>query len=129
MNLQFGKLVLATAVLLGSAGTAISDDLGEKVFKRCVACHAIGEKAKNGVGPRLNGLAGRSAGAIEGFRYTPANKNSGITWDEETFKEYIKNPRAKIPGTSMVFVGIKKEEEIDALWNYLKQFGPDGKKQ
>ena len=61
--------------------------------------------------------------------YSDANKNSGIVWDEATFKEYIKDPRAKIPGTKMIFPGIKNETEVNNLWAYLKQFGPDGKKK
>ena len=89
--------------------------------------HAICEDAKNKVGPVLNGLDGRKSGTIEGYTYSEANKNSGITWSDEAFKEYIKDPRAKIPGTKMVFAGIKNEKEIGDLWAYLKQFGPDGK--
>ena len=61
--------------------------------------------------------------------YSDANKNSGIVWDEATFKEYIKDPKAKIPGTKMVFPGIKNEKEADDLWSYIEQFGPDGKKR
>ena len=101
---------------------------GEKVFAVCRACHQVGESAKNAVGPVLNGLFGRHSGTIEGYNYSPANKNSGITWDEATFREYIKDPRAKIPGTKMVFPGIKNEQEIKDLTAFLKQFGRDGKK-
>ena len=87
----------------------------------------VGEDAKIRVGPVLNGLIGRKAGSYAGFRYTEANKNSGLTWDEPTLTTYLKNPRAMIPGTSMTFAGIKKVEEIVDLIAYLKQFGPDGK--
>ena len=74
--------------------------------------------------------AGREAidGTIEGFNYSDANKNSGIVWNEETFKDYIKDPRAKIPGTKMIFPGIKNEKEAGDLWTYLKQFKADGSK-
>jgi cytochrome c len=109
-----------------SAGDPAS---GEKVFKRCLACHSVGVDAKPGVGPILNGLLGRKAGTYPGFKYTEANKNSGLVWDEVTLANYLKNPRAAIPGTSMVFVGLKKDEEIEDLVAYLKQFGPDGKPQ
>ncbi|MEX0589464.1 MAG: cytochrome c family protein [Xanthobacteraceae bacterium] len=100
---------------------------GENVFKRCLACHMVGEDAKPRVGPVLNGLIGRKSGTYAGFKYTEANKNSGLVWDEATLAKYLKNPRATIPGTSMTFVGIKKDEEIEDLIAYLKQFGPDGK--
>jgi cytochrome c2 len=81
------------------------------------------------VGPVLNGLDGRHSGTIPDYSYSPANKNSGLTWDEATFKDYIKDPRAKIPNTKMIFPGIKNEKEAGDLWAYLKQFGPDGNKK
>ena len=80
-------------------------------------------------GPILNGLFGRKAGTIEGFNYSEANKSSGITWDEATFREYIKNPKAKIPNTKMVFAGLSDDQDIDDLIAYLKQFGPDGEEE
>jgi cytochrome c len=101
---------------------------GEKSFNKCRACHQVGESAKNTVGPILNGLFGRKSGTIEGYSYSEANKTSGITWDEAVFAEYIKDPKAKIPGTKMAFAGIKNEQEIRDLSAFLKQFGPDGKK-
>ena len=67
-----------------------------------------------------------SPARVAGFNYSDANKNSGIIWNEETFKEYIKDPRAKIPGTKMIFAGIKNEKEIKDLWAYIKQFDADG---
>ena len=73
----------------------------------------IGEGAKNKVGPELNGLDGRQSGTAAGYSYSDANKNSGITWNEATFKEYIKDPRAKIPGTKMIFPGIKNEKQAE----------------
>jgi len=126
------KLLLAAGgILAAMTPAALGQDLaaGENSFKKCLPCHAVGEGAKNKVGPLLNGLAGRKSGAIEGFSYSEANKNSGIVWNEESFKEYIRDPRAKIPGTKMIFPGIKNEKEAGDLWAYLKQFGPDGKKK
>jgi len=122
--------VFAAFVLAGSAGVASAQDaaLGEKVFLKCRACHQIGEGAKDAVGPVLNGVVGRKAGTYPDYNYSDANKNSGITWDEATLKEYLKNPRAKVPGTKMIFPGLPKEEDIDNVIAYLKQFGPDGKK-
>jgi cytochrome c len=123
-------MLLMTATLMIN-GAASAQDLanGEKVFRKCKTCHAVGENAKNKIGPELNGLEGRKSGTVEGYRYTDANKNSGIVWDEAKFLEYIKNPRAKIPGTKMTFIGIKKEDDAKDLWAYLTQFGPDGKKK
>lgn len=124
---------LASITLLAAmvaAGSAASQDIaaGEKSFNKCRACHQLGETARNGVGPQLNGLFGRTAGAVEGYTYSAANKNSGIVWDEAVFVDYIKDPRAKIPGTKMVFAGIKNEQEIKDLTAYLKQFDKSGKK-
>jgi cytochrome c len=126
------KSILAAAVILAAmAQGAQAQDVaaGEQSFKKCLACHAIGEGAKNKVGPELNGIDGRHSGTAAGYNYSDPNKNSGIVWAEATFKEYIKDPRAKIPGTKMIFPGIKNEKEADSLWAFLKQFGPDGKKK
>jgi cytochrome c len=112
------------------AATAAAGDpaLGEKVFVKCRSCHQIGENAHNSTGPELNGVIGRHTGSVPDYNYTSANKNSGLTWDEKTFHDYIKNPQAKIPGTKMTFAGLSKESDISNLTAYLKQFGHDGKK-
>jgi cytochrome c len=128
------KNLLAAAVALAAMAQnwivvgAQAQDVaaGEQSFKKCLPCHAVGEDARNKVGPQLNGIAGRHSGTTEGYSYTDANKNSGIVWSEATFKEYIQDPRAKVPGTKMFFPGIKNEKEIGDLWAYLKQFKADG---
>jgi cytochrome c len=125
-RLVFGAALIAA---LAAPAAAVDVENGKAIFNRCRACHQIGEGAKNMVGPELNGLFGRKAGSAPGFHYSEANKSSGITWDEATFREYIKNPKGKIPNTKMVFVGIKDDQDIDDLIAYLKQFGPDGKKK
>jgi len=125
------KLTIAVLALAASTAAAPAQDVaaGETSFKnKCQICHDVGEDARIKLGPPLNGLDGRKAGTVEGFSYNEGLKNSGITWSEEIFKEYVKDPRAKIPDTKMFFVGIKDETEIGSLWAYLKQFGPDGKK-
>jgi cytochrome c len=122
-------LLMVAALMINGAASAQDVANGEKVFRKCKTCHDVGEKAKNKIGPVLNGLEGRKSGTIEGYRYTDANKNSGIVWNEAEFIDYIKNPRAKIPGTKMTFIGIKKEDDAKDLWAYLTQFGPDGKKK
>ena len=125
------KLILSALVVIASsaATSALAQDAaaGKTSFNKCLACHAIGEDAKNKVGPELNGLDGRKSGTAEGYSYPDANKNSGITWNEAEFKEYIRDPKAKIPGTKMAFAGIKNENEINNLWAYVSQFDKDGK--
>jgi cytochrome c len=123
-------VVLTAALLLIGFSQAQAQDAaaGEKVFAQCRACHQIGPTAKNAVGPELNGLIGRHSGAVEGYNYSAANKNSGIIWDEATFREYIQNPKAKIPGTKMIYAGLKDEQRITDLIAYLKQFDAQGQK-
>ena len=125
------SVIFAAMLTVVSISGAQAQDAaaGEKIFGVCKACHQIGETAKNSVGPVLNGVIGRPAGTYPGYSYSAANKNSGITWDEATFREYIKDPRAKIPGTKMIYAGLKDEQKVNDLLAYLKQFGPDGKKK
>lgn len=125
------KLVIwAAAAFAATTGLAAAQDLaaGEQSFRKCLPCHSVGEDAKHKIGPLLNGLEGRKSGTIDGYNYSEANKKAEIAWSEESFKEYIQNPMARIPGTKMAFAGIKNETEIASLWAYLKQFKADGKK-
>jgi cytochrome c len=117
-------------VLVGSIGAVSAQDIaaGEAAFRKCQICHDVGETARNNVGPPLNGLDGRKAGAIEEYDYSAANKSSGIVWSEASFKEYLVDPSGKIPGTKMMFSD-KNEQEVRDLWVYLRQFGSDGKKK
>ena len=116
--------IMSALIALGAVGSAHAQDAasGEKVFLQCKACHQVGPTAKNAVGPILNGLFGRTSGHVEGYSYSPANKAAGIKWDDATFAEYIKDPKAKIPGTKMVFAGIKDEAKVKDLIAYLHQF-------
>lgn len=119
-------LVLATAALI-NPGLAADPAAGAKVFRKCIACHAVGEGAVNKIGPQLNGLFGRKAGTVPGYNYSDANKNSGIVWSAENFAAYIRNPREVIKGTKMSFPGLKNDQEIADLIAYLKQFDAEGK--
>jgi cytochrome c len=99
---------------------------GEKVFKKCAACHAIGEGAKNKVGPELNGVLGRTAGGLPDFSYSEAMKTAGadgLVWSSETLHSYLESPKAVVPGTKMTFAGLKKPEERDAVIAYITQAG------
>lgn len=122
-------LVLAACAQLISVGMASAADpvAGQKAFAVCKACHQVGETAKNVVGPKLNGVVGRPAGVVEGFKYSDAMKNSGLTWDEATLTEYLKNPKAKVPGTKMAFPGLKDDTKIADVIAYLSQLDTDGK--
>src|SRR6266446_4962559 len=125
------RVSIAIVALASSAGATVAGDIaaGVKTLKKCIPCDNIGEGARPSIGPIQNGLKGRKSRTVHGYNYSYANKNSVIVWDEATFKEYIKDPKAKIPGTKMVFPGIKDEKEAEDLWSFLEQFGPDGKKK
>jgi cytochrome c len=124
-------LFLAAMTLVMTTGLATAQDpeAGEKSFRKCLPCHSVGPGARHKIGPVLNGLEGRKSGTIEGYNYSEANKKAAIVWAEASFKDYIQNPMAKVPGTKMVFPGIKNEKEIADLWAYLKQFNADGSKK
>lgn len=123
--MKTAAFVFTTTLLsLMSSPQALAQDAtaGEKVFLKCRVCHQIGDTAKNSVGPALNGIVGRKAGTYPNFNYSEANKNSGLTWDEATLTEYLKNPRAKIPNTKMTFPGLPDGADIANVIAYLKKF-------
>lgn len=91
---------------------------GKKVFKKCKACHKVKE-GKNGAGPTLYKVIGRGSAQVEGFNYSPAMKEAGLTWDVETLTAYLKSPKKFVPGTSMSFNGLKKDKDIENLIAYL----------
>ncbi len=104
------------------AGLTGDPAAGRRVFVRCQTCHVI-EEGVNRVGPSLYGIFGRTAGTVEGFRYSNANANSGVVWDAENMFEYLENPRAFIPGTIMAFPGIRSEQERADVIAYIKDNG------
>jgi cytochrome c len=122
------RWVVAAGLMLALPTVASAQDAeaGKKLFTKCAPCHAVGPGAKNKVGPEQNGLIGRKAGSVEGFNYSPAMKNSGITWDEATLNEYLTDPKKKVPGNKMLFPGVKDEIERGDLIAYLATFNADG---
>jgi len=123
------RAVALSALVVLPAASALAQDAeaGRSVFNQCRACHQVGETARNGAGPVLNGLFGRKAGTVPGYNYSEANKNSGIIWDETNFAAYIRDPKAFMPGNKMAYAGLKDDRRIADLIAYLKTFGPDGK--
>lgn len=114
------------AMVFSSSVVAQDADAGKSSLNKCQPCHSIGSGAKNKVGPELNGLDGRRAGSVPDYNYSEANKRSGITWNEANFREYIRDPKGKLPGTKMTFAGLKNERELGDLWAYVSQFSADG---
>lgn len=125
-----GIVLLASVAGAAAQSAPVGDPTaGEKTAKICKTCHQSGEGAKNAIGPVLNGVVGRRAGTYPDYNYSDANRNSGLTWDEATLTVYLKNPKAKVPGTKMTFVGFQKDADIANVIAFLKTLGPDGKKQ
>ena len=112
-------LAMLCAALPGVARAQDAGDAaaGEKAFAVCKSCHAFG---KSGVGPNLTGVVGRKAGTLEGYTYSTALKGSGITWDEANLHEWLKNPKAKVAGTKMIFAGWSDDKKINDTIAYLK---------
>ena len=112
-------LSLALAGLM-AAPPARAQDAGETVFKRnCAICHTT-EPGKNKIGPSLAGVVGRKAGSIPDYSYSQANKSSGVTWDEATLDTYLTAPTKFVPGTKMVFAGLKNPDDRTAVIAWLK---------
>jgi len=118
-------LALLAGVLAPAAQQQGNADDGAEVFKKCRACHEVGEGAKNKVGPVLNDLVGRKAGTIEGFNYSVANKSAaekGLVWTPEVLFQYLANPMAFMPGTKMAFAGLKSDQDRRDVIAYLAKF-------
>jgi len=125
------RMMMTAVALSAVAAPAMAADpaAGEKAYTVCKACHRVGEGAKSSVGPTLNGVVGRQAATLEGFNYSPALQGSGITWDEASLTEFLKNPKQKVPGNKMAFAGVKDDARIADLIAYLAQFNADGTKK
>ena len=120
-NMGWSLGVTTLALLLGSGAARADGDAakGEKVFGKCKTCHEIAT-AKNKVGPTLQGVIGRKAGTVDGFKYSEAMTGSGVTWDAVTIAAYVAKPKEFIAGNKMAFVGLKKEDEIEDLAAYIQ---------
>ena len=119
------RFVAAALVLLASAATALAADpaAGEKVFKKCRACHTADAGGRNLVGPNLHGVVGRPAGAVQGYKYSTAMKESGLVWDAPTLDRYLADPRGFVPRNKMAFPGLKNPGERADVIDWLAQVG------
>lgn len=129
------RMMMVAGAMLALTTHAFADGdvaKGEKVFKKCAACHAVGEGAKNKVGPELNGIVGRTTASVADYKYSPAMKakgDEGHVWTEEELDLYLANPKDMVPKTKMAFAGLKKEDDRENVIAYLKTFAADGTKQ
>ncbi len=122
-------LIAALGVAPAASAWAQDADLtakGAKVFKRCAACHMVGDGAENRVGPEMNGLNGRVAGSLPDFKYSDAMVKAGeggLVWDDDTLFQYLENPKKLVPGTKMAFAGLKSEDDRHAVIAYIDTHG------
>ncbi|MFJ3371646.1 c-type cytochrome [Pseudomonas sp. NPDC086251] len=107
------------------ANAAGDAEAGATLFKRiCGGCHQVGESARGGFGPQLNGIFGRLSGSAADYQYSAAMKSAGIVWTRETLTAYLEDPKAVVPGTRMIFWGLSDPEKIENLLAYLQTFQP-----
>lgn len=129
--LKYLKSALLVAVLSATAGAAHAGDpaKGEKVFRKCAACHSVGEGAKSRVGPQLNDIFGRTAGTIDGFKYSAAMVaagEAGLVWDEQTLTQFFVKPKELVKGTKMAFAGLRSSTDVANLISYLATYSDGG---
>jgi cytochrome c len=131
-NEDIMKLVLASSLLAFAfaAAPAVAADVaaGEKVFQKCMQCHRVGVGATNFYGPVLNGLIGRKAGSVPGYKYSEALDKSTIVWGYDSLSKYLKQPKHEVPGVAMTFPGLQDQTDIDNVIAYVSQFRRDGGK-
>ena len=123
MKIWAGAIVAVVAGLATPASAQSGDAArGQRIFnQQCKACHSVDKGGASPVGPNLHGVFGRKAGTVEGFAFSEAMTKSGIVWDDATMVEYSRDPKGKVPGTKMVFNGLKQPAQLDDLLAYLKQ--------
>ena len=120
-KIYFMIALLSVAWLTMLSTGAVAEEPGETLFKKnCAICHTV-EAGKNKIGPSLAGVIGRKAGSVLGFAYSAANKSSGDVWNAQTLDTYLADPRKFMPGTKMVFAGLKNPDDREALIEYLKE--------
>lgn len=122
-------IALAVAVVLNAGffcapAVAAGDvDVGAKLFTRiCGGCHQVGESARGGFGPQLNGIFGRTSGSVADYQYSEAMKSAGIIWTRETLTAYLEAPKKVVPGTRMIFWGLSDPQKIEDVLAYLQTF-------
>ena len=117
--------LVSSLIVMDAAAQSGDADRGERLFtQQCKICHKIAKDGGNGVGPNLNGLFGRKAGTASGFSSSAAMTKSGIVWDDKTLADYLKDPKGRVPGTKMVYVGMKRQDQIDDMLAYLHKATP-----
>jgi len=121
--MKYALFILALILNSGSALAAGDVEAGGKLFsKTCGGCHSIGEGARGGFGPELNGIIGRPAGTTTDYQYSDAMKNSGVVWTRDKLAAYIEAPKKVVSGTRMIFWGISDPEKIENILAYLETF-------
>lgn len=124
-------LIVGVLMLVAATGPALAAGdpvAGEATFKKCAACHAIGEGATNRIGPELNAVLGRAAASVEGFNYSKALVDAGaggLIWTPETLTPWLQKPKDFVPGTKMTFAGVANPADVENLIAYLASFSPD----
>lgn len=125
-----GGEATGTGVEIASVETSVADPVliaaGQKAFKKCQACHQVGDGAKNKTGPHLNGVLGRTIGGMEGFKYSNVFKaaaEEGRVWDDDSLTAFLTKPKEFFKGTKMAFAGFKTEDDIAAVIAYLREVG------
>lgn len=126
MIVRTGIMVLALAAAGAMHARAQDAGAGEKVFARCRSCHQVGPMAKNGVGPKLNGIVGAHSAGVAGYHYSDALSKSGLTWNEADLGAYLEKPSAKVPGSKMTYPGLHDPKEVADVIAYLGRFQADG---
>ena len=126
MRYTLSKTLTSLAALAFITSPALAADVekGAKVYKKCVSCHMIGDKAKNRVGPQLNGIIGREIASLGDYKYSKAMVKYGEAekvWSEENLGAYLANPRKTVKGTRMAFAGLCKQADVDNVIAYLKE--------